>query len=97
MTLPSAPVAPPASPPGLAGPSPREQTLTQYPDADGYGERDGLRVFYETHGSGEPTVFLRPNGRSYPQGFGRRRSRISGELVTLNASGTVRRRAMPQG
>jgi pimeloyl-ACP methyl ester carboxylesterase/predicted glycosyltransferase len=30
------------------------------PDRDGYVERDGVRVFYEVHGAGEPTVLLLP-------------------------------------
>src|SRR5947207_2888741 len=32
----------------------------RYPDADGYVERDGVKVFYEVFGSGEPTVLLLP-------------------------------------
>jgi len=38
----------------------REQTRARYPDDEGYVERDGVRVFYEVYGSGEPTVFLLP-------------------------------------
>ena len=38
----------------------REQTRARYPDASGYVERDGVRVFYEVYGSGEPTVLLLP-------------------------------------
>jgi pimeloyl-ACP methyl ester carboxylesterase len=38
----------------------REQTRARYPDADGYVERDGVRVLYEVYGDGEPTVFLLP-------------------------------------
>jgi pimeloyl-ACP methyl ester carboxylesterase len=37
-----------------------EQTRARYPDSEGYVERDGVRVFYEVYGSGEPTVFLLP-------------------------------------
>ena len=37
-----------------------EQTRARYPDAEGYAERDGVRVFYEVYGDGEPTVFLLP-------------------------------------
>ncbi len=36
--------------------STREQTRARYPDEDGYVERDGVRVFYEVYGDGEPTV-----------------------------------------
>ena len=39
---------------------PGEQTRARYPDAEGYVERDGVRVFYEVYGSGEPTVLLLP-------------------------------------
>ena len=38
----------------------REQTRARYPDEDGYIERDGVRVFYEVYGTGEPTVLLLP-------------------------------------
>ena len=39
---------------------PREQTRARYPDSTGYVERDGVRVFFEVYGSGEPTVLLLP-------------------------------------
>src|SRR2546426_3061423 len=32
----------------------------QYPDQDGYVERDGVKVFYEVFGEGEPTLLLMP-------------------------------------
>ena len=35
----------------------REQTRARYPDADGYVERDGVRVFWEAYGDA-PTTFL---------------------------------------
>ncbi|MGH3038526.1 MAG: alpha/beta fold hydrolase [Gaiellaceae bacterium] len=38
----------------------REQTRALYPDGEGYVERDGVRIFYEVYGTGEPTVFLLP-------------------------------------
>jgi pimeloyl-ACP methyl ester carboxylesterase len=38
----------------------REQTRARYPDAEGYVKRDGVRVFYEVYGSGEPTALLLP-------------------------------------
>jgi len=37
-----------------------EQTRARYPDEEGYVERDGVRVFYEVYGRGEPTVLLLP-------------------------------------
>ena len=37
-----------------------EQTRARYPDESGYVERDGVAVFYEVYGSGEPTVLLLP-------------------------------------
>jgi pimeloyl-ACP methyl ester carboxylesterase len=39
---------------------PREQTRARYPDTTGFVERDGVRVFYEVYGSGEPTILLLP-------------------------------------
>ncbi len=38
----------------------REQTRARYPDQEGYVERDGVRIFYEVYGDGEPTVLLMP-------------------------------------
>jgi pimeloyl-ACP methyl ester carboxylesterase/predicted glycosyltransferase len=38
----------------------REQTRARYPDESGYVERNGVRVFYEVYGDGEPTVLLLP-------------------------------------
>jgi len=38
----------------------REQTRARYPDEEGYVERDGIRIFYEVYGEGEPTVLLLP-------------------------------------
>ncbi len=40
--------------------APHEQTRARYPDDSGYVERDGVRLYYEVHGSGEPTVLLLP-------------------------------------
>jgi pimeloyl-ACP methyl ester carboxylesterase/predicted glycosyltransferase len=39
---------------------PREQTRARYPDEDGYVERDGVRLYYEVYGTGDPTVLLLP-------------------------------------
>jgi pimeloyl-ACP methyl ester carboxylesterase/predicted glycosyltransferase len=39
---------------------PREQSRARYPDSSGYIKRDGVRLYYEVYGSGEPTVFLLP-------------------------------------
>jgi pimeloyl-ACP methyl ester carboxylesterase/predicted glycosyltransferase len=44
----------------LAPPAGHEQTRARYPDADGYVDRDGVKLHYEVYGSGEPTVFLLP-------------------------------------
>jgi hypothetical protein len=38
----------------------REQTRARYPDSEGFVERDGVRVFYEVYGTGEPTVLFLP-------------------------------------
>jgi pimeloyl-ACP methyl ester carboxylesterase/predicted glycosyltransferase len=40
--------------------TPKEQTRARYPDHEGYVERDGIRLFYEVYGSGEPTMLLLP-------------------------------------
>ena len=40
--------------------APAEQSRARYPDEEGYVERDGVSVFYEVYGQGEPTVFLLP-------------------------------------
>jgi pimeloyl-ACP methyl ester carboxylesterase/predicted glycosyltransferase len=37
-----------------------EQTRARYPDSAGYVQRDGVRLYYEVYGSGEPTVLLLP-------------------------------------
>jgi pimeloyl-ACP methyl ester carboxylesterase/predicted glycosyltransferase len=38
----------------------REQTRARYPDEQGFVERDGVRVFWERYGTGEPTFLLPP-------------------------------------
>jgi pimeloyl-ACP methyl ester carboxylesterase/predicted glycosyltransferase len=38
----------------------REQTRARHPDETGYIERDGVRVFWERYGQGEPTVLFLP-------------------------------------
>ena len=37
-----------------------EQSRACHPDEEGYVERDGVRVFWERSGDGEPTVLLLP-------------------------------------
>jgi pimeloyl-ACP methyl ester carboxylesterase len=37
-----------------------EQSRARYPDSEGYVERDGVRVFYEVYGQGEPAVLFLP-------------------------------------
>ena len=37
-----------------------EQTRARYPDESGYAERDGVNLYWEVYGTGEPTVFLMP-------------------------------------
>ena len=41
-------------------PASREQSRARYPDSTGVVERDGVRIFYEVYGAGEPTVLLMP-------------------------------------
>jgi pimeloyl-ACP methyl ester carboxylesterase/predicted glycosyltransferase len=38
----------------------REQTRARYPDEQGFVERDGVRVFWERYGEGEPAILLPP-------------------------------------
>jgi pimeloyl-ACP methyl ester carboxylesterase/predicted glycosyltransferase len=38
----------------------REQTRARYPDESGYIEREGVRVFWERYGDGEPTILFLP-------------------------------------
>jgi pimeloyl-ACP methyl ester carboxylesterase len=38
----------------------REQSRARYPDSSGYIKRDGVRLYYEVYGAGEPTIFLLP-------------------------------------
>jgi pimeloyl-ACP methyl ester carboxylesterase len=37
-----------------------EQSRARYPDAEGYAERDGVRIFWEAYGDGERTILLPP-------------------------------------
>ena len=37
-----------------------EQTRARYPDEEGFVEREGVRLFYERYGEGEPTALLLP-------------------------------------
>ena len=61
MTGTKSPVAAPASPTGTrgrrAGASRRAPAT---PTSEGYVERDGVRIFWERYGDGEPTVLLLP-------------------------------------
>jgi pimeloyl-ACP methyl ester carboxylesterase len=38
----------------------REQTRARYPDECGYAGRDGVRVYYEAYGDGEPAILFLP-------------------------------------
>ena len=37
-----------------------EPSRARYPDREGFVERDGVRIFYELYGSGEPTILFLP-------------------------------------
>jgi pimeloyl-ACP methyl ester carboxylesterase/predicted glycosyltransferase len=52
-----------------AAPPRSEQSRARYPDADGYTERNGVRLFYEVYGEGEPTAFLLPTWSVVPSRF----------------------------
>ena len=49
-------------PAGESAPDPREQeqTRARYPDEEGFIERDGIRVFWESYGEGEQTILFLP-------------------------------------
>jgi pimeloyl-ACP methyl ester carboxylesterase len=36
------------------------QSRARYPEVEGYVERDGVRIFYEVYGDGDPTILLLP-------------------------------------
>ncbi|MGH3041268.1 MAG: alpha/beta fold hydrolase [Gaiellaceae bacterium] len=38
----------------------QEQSHARYPDEEGYVERNGVRIFWELYGEGEPTILLVP-------------------------------------
>ena len=38
----------------------REQTRARYPDESGHVQRDGVRVYYEAYGTGEPAILFLP-------------------------------------
>ena len=54
------PVAAPTSTEKVVGAARPEQSRARYPDDCGYVERDGVRIFYEVYGFGQPTVLLLP-------------------------------------
>jgi pimeloyl-ACP methyl ester carboxylesterase len=37
-----------------------EQTRARYPDAEGFVQRDGVSIFWERYGDGDPTILLLP-------------------------------------
>ena len=41
-------------------PPAREQSRARYPDRTGYVERDGVRVFWEQYGDGDPAILFLP-------------------------------------
>ena len=53
----------------------------RYPDTEGYVERDGVRIFYEVFGEGEPTVLLLPSWSDHP-------------LTLLEGAGTLSRTSL---
>jgi len=40
--------------------TPREQSRARYPDEEGHLERNGVRIFWESYGQGEPAIMLFP-------------------------------------
>ncbi|MFL5777853.1 MAG: alpha/beta fold hydrolase [Chloroflexota bacterium] len=50
-----------SEPPPATTARPAEQSRARYPDETGFIQRNGIRVFYEAYGSGEPTIMLLPS------------------------------------
>jgi pimeloyl-ACP methyl ester carboxylesterase/predicted glycosyltransferase len=44
----------------IIAPPAREQTRARYPDEEGFVEREGVRIFWERYGEGEPTILFPP-------------------------------------
>jgi pimeloyl-ACP methyl ester carboxylesterase/predicted glycosyltransferase len=44
----------------IIAPPAREQTRARYPDEEGFVEREGVRIFWERYGQGEPTILFPP-------------------------------------
>ena len=71
-----------------------EQTRARYPDETGYIERDGVRVFWERYGDGDPTdpvpadVVDRPLARLEVHRF--RTSRVACRVLTFDGRGNGR-------
>jgi hypothetical protein len=47
-------------------PAPPEASRARQPDATGVVERDGVRVAWERHGEGSPTILLMPTWSIFP-------------------------------
>jgi pimeloyl-ACP methyl ester carboxylesterase len=60
MATARAPEAAPAGAAARGSAGAREQARARYPDTTGFIERDGVRIFYEVYGSGQPTILLLP-------------------------------------
>ena len=75
-----------------------EQTRALYPDRSGHVERDGVNLYYEVYGSGDPRCCSSRRGRSSTRGIGRCRFRTSpgiAAVVTFDGRGSGRRTARP--
>ena len=60
----------------IASPA-REQTRARYPDEEGFVEREGVRIFWERYGGGEPTILFLPTWEPSTHAAGRCRSPTS--------------------
>ncbi len=49
-----------------ADPAVPDRTRARQPDATGFVERDGVRVFWERYGAGSPTILLMPTWSIFP-------------------------------
>jgi hypothetical protein len=64
----------------------REQSRARYPDEEGFIERDGVRVFWESYGEGPTTILFLPTWTLVTRACGRRRSPTSPVTSACSAS-----------
>ena len=77
-----------------------EQTRARYPDAEGYLERDGVRVFWELYGEGDQTILLLPTWSIVHSRFWKMQIPYLARhcrVLTFDPRGNARPRGFPVG